>query len=57
MKKVKSFIAGVSKEAKRIKWPTKKETVKYTGATLAIVVLFAGLFSLLDIIFYFLGII
>ena len=57
MKKVKSFIAGVSKEAKRIKWPTRKETVKYTGATLVIVILFAGLFSLLDIIFYFLGII
>ena len=57
MKKIKAFIAGVGKEAKRIKWPTKKETVKYTSATLVIVILFAGLFSLLDILFYFLGII
>lgn len=57
MKKLKAFIAGVGKEAKRIKWPSKKDMVKYTGATLALVVLFAGLFSLLDIIFYYLGII
>lgn len=55
MKKIKAFIAGVFKELKRIKWPTKKEMVKYTGATLVILVLFAGLFSLLDILFYFLG--
>lgn len=57
MKKLKAFIAGVGKEAKRIKWPSKKDMVKYTGATLALVILFAGLFSLLDIIFYYLGII
>ncbi len=57
MKKLKAFIAGVGKEAKRIKWPTKKDMVKYTGATLVIVILFAGLFSLLDVIFYYLGII
>lgn len=57
MKKLKAFIAGVGKEAKRIKWPTKKDMVKYTGATLVIVILFAGLFSLLDVIFFHLGII
>lgn len=57
MKKLKAFIAGVAKEAKRIKWPTKKEMLKYTSATLVIVILFAGLFSLFDVLFYFLGII
>lgn len=57
MNKLKAFIVGVGKEFKRIKWPNKKEMVKYTGATLSIIILFAAMFSLMDIIFYFLGII
>ena len=57
MNKFKAFIVGVGKEFKRIKWPSKKEMVKYTGATLSIILLFAAMFSLMDIIFYFIGII
>lgn len=57
MGKLKTFIVGVKKETERIKWPTRKDMVKYTGATLVLVLFFAGLFSLLDILFYFLGII
>ena len=57
MNKLKALIVGVGKEFKRIKWPSRKEMVKYTGATLSIILLFAAMFSLMDIIFYFIGII
>lgn len=51
-KKVKkeSFFTGVKKEMSKVRWPLKKEMVKYSIATLSFVVFFALFFMLGDLI-------
>lgn len=51
-KKVKkeSFFKGVRKEMKNVKWPLKKEMVKYSIATLSFIVFFALFFAACDFI-------
>ena len=49
MKKVARFLVSVKAETKKIKWPTKKEMIKYSVATIVFVVIFALLFSLMDV--------
>ena len=53
MKKIKAFFKGVAKEAKKTRWPHKKEMIKYSGATLVLLVFFAAFFYLLDVVFAF----
>lgn len=43
MKKIKSFFKGVIKETKRIRWPNFKDMVKYSSATILLLIFF-GLF-------------
>lgn len=51
-KKVKkeSFFKGVRKEMKNVRWPLKKEMVKYSIATLSFIVFFALFFAACDFI-------
>ena len=47
----KSFIKEVKAEMKKVKWPTKKEMIKYSITTLIFILLFAGFFYLIDVLF------
>ena len=47
----KSFLKEVKAEMKKVKWPTKKEMVKYSITTLVFILLFAGFFYLIDVLF------
>ncbi len=49
----KGYIEEVKDEMKKVKWPTKKEMVKYTISTLAFVVLFALFFFAIESLFAF----
>ncbi len=44
MKKIKKFFSEVKKELSKVKWPTKKDMIKYSIATIVMVIVFAGLF-------------
>lgn len=44
MKKVKSFFKNVFGELKKVKWPTRKEMVKYTLSTIVFVLVMAASF-------------
>lgn len=49
----KGYIEEVKNEMKKVKWPTKKEMVKYTISTLAFVILFALFFFGIESLFAF----
>ena len=51
-KKVKkeSFFKGVKDEMSKVRWPLKKEMVKYSIATLSFIIFFALFFTLGDLI-------
>lgn len=53
MEKLKKFFRGIKKETDKIRWPNKKDMVKYSIATLVFILFFALFFFLLDIIFAF----
>ena len=50
-KSKKNFLKEVKSEMKKVKWPTKKEMVKYSITTLLFIILFAGFFYLIDVLF------
>ena len=50
MRKFKEYLKDVKKELKKVRWPNKKEMLKYSGAALALIVVFAIFFSLTDFI-------
>lgn len=45
-----SFFTGVRKEMKKVRWPLKKEMIKYSVATLSFIIFFALFFGLADLI-------
>ena len=45
-----SLVKGVKQEMKKVKWPTFKEIVKYTIATLAVCIIIAFFFIILNIL-------
>lgn len=49
MKKVKKFFNEVKKELGNVKWPNKKDMVKYSIATISFVIFFAVFFYLIDL--------
>lgn len=49
MKKLARFFISVKEEMKKVKWPTKKEMIKYSGAALTFIVVFALFFALTDL--------
>lgn len=48
-----SFFKQVKSELKKVKWPTKKEMIKYTITTICFVVLFALFFFGIETLFAF----
>ncbi|MEI3529722.1 MAG: preprotein translocase subunit SecE [Bacilli bacterium] len=50
MRKFKEYLKDVKKELKKVRWPNKTEMLKYSGAALALIVVFAIFFSLTDFI-------
>ena len=49
MKKLKKFLSEVKKELGKVKWPSRKDMVKYSIATICFVIFFAGFFYLIDL--------
>ena len=48
--KKEGFFKGIRKELKLVKWPTAKEIVKYTIATIIFCIIFAAFFIALNVI-------
>lgn len=48
--RTESFLTGVKKEMKKVRWPLKKEMIKYSGATLFFIIFFALFFMVGDLI-------
>ena len=49
----KSYLKEVKSEMKKVKWPTKKEMMKYTISTLSFIVLFDLFFFGIESLFAF----
>ena len=45
-----SFLKDVKSEMKKVRFPNKKEMIKYSVATISLVIFFALYFGLLDLI-------
>ena len=54
MKKIKNYFKEVRKEFSKVVWPTKKNMVKYSIATIAFVIFFAlffyGIMALMSLV-------
>ena len=50
MKKIKQFFSGIKKEMIRVRWPKKKEMLKYSFAVIASIVVFALFFTISDVV-------
>ncbi|MDD6224062.1 MAG: preprotein translocase subunit SecE [bacterium] len=49
-KKKKSFLHGVRREVSMVKWPSKKDMVKYSVATIGFILFFALFFYVIELI-------
>lgn len=49
MKKIGKFFGEVKSELKKVKWPSRKDMIKYSIATICFVIFFAGFFYLIDL--------
>ena len=49
--RIRDYFKGVFSEMKKLSWPTKKETYKYTLVVIIVCAAFAILFWLLDEVF------
>lgn len=45
-----NYFVGVRSELSKVKWPSKKEVLKYTIATIAFVLVLVGFFLLMSVI-------
>ena len=50
MKGIRKFFGEVRKELSKVKWPTKKDMVKYSIATIVFVIFFAAFFYLIGVL-------
>ena len=48
MKKIARFIVSVKKEMKKVRWPKKKEMIKFSIATISVLCFFMLFFSCID---------
>ena len=53
IQRVQGFIHGVKTEWKRVKWPTKKNMVKYSIATIVFIISCSLFFYFIDVILAF----
>ena len=51
--KIKEFFDSVGVEFKRVHWPSKKDMVKYSIATIIFILFFGAFFYIIDVIFAF----
>lgn len=51
---IKKWFKGVMKEMKNVRWPSKKEMVKYSITTIVFVLFFAIFFLIIELIMTFL---
>lgn len=49
MKKIAKFFAGVKSEIKKVRWPNKKEMLKYSVATISIMIIFGLFYTIIDL--------
>ena len=49
MKKIKNFLSEVKKELGKVKWPNRKDMVKYSIATISFVIFFAVFLYIIDL--------
>ena len=49
MTKIKKFFSEVKKELSKVKWPNRKDMVKYSIATISFVIFFAVFFYAIDL--------
>lgn len=50
MKKLVRFFISVKKEMKKVKWPSRKDMIKYSIATISFVIFFGIFFTCIDFI-------
>jgi preprotein translocase subunit SecE len=50
MKKLLKFFIGVKKELAKVRWPSKKEMIKYSVATISFIIIFGVFYALTDFI-------
>jgi len=50
MKKIARFFANVKKEMQMVRWPKKKEMIKYSTTTISFILLFMVFFELTDLL-------
>jgi preprotein translocase subunit SecE len=50
MKKIINFFKEVKKEIGKVKWPEKKEMVKYSMTTIVFILFFSIMFAIIDLI-------
>ncbi len=50
MKRLARFLVSVRSEMKNMKWPSKKEMITYSAATISIVLIFMVYFTSIDLI-------
>ena len=51
LKKFMQFLVGVKKETKKIKWPSRKQLITYSIATLSFMIIVGLFFTGLDVAF------
>ena len=51
--KKESWWHGVKSEFKKVRWPSKKEMIKYSIATICFIIFFALFFWIIEVIAYF----
>ena len=53
MKAIARFFANVKKEMKKVRWPKKKEMIKFSVATIVVICFFMLFFSASDVVISF----
>lgn len=48
MKRIARFFVNVKKEMKKVRWPKKKELIKFSVATISLIIFFMLLFTGMD---------
>ena len=52
-KNKESWFQGVKQEFKKVKWPSKKEMLKYSTATITFIIFFALFFYIIELLMFF----
>lgn len=53
--RIKNWFKGVVSEFKKVRWPSKKEMIKYSIATIVFILFFAVFFYIIELVIYFIN--